>query len=43
MIEVKVIFRAVKENFKTSFVAAVMRLTKASSHGTDDKFMKRFA
>jgi len=43
MIEVKIIFRAVKENFKTSFVAAVVRLTKSSLHGAEDKLMKRFA
>jgi hypothetical protein len=42
MIEEKNIIRAARENFKTSFMDAVMKQT-SSFHGTNDELMKQFA
>jgi hypothetical protein len=42
MIERQNIIRAVKENFKTIFINAVMKRTSLL-HGTEDKLIKQFA
>jgi hypothetical protein len=43
MIRGKTIFRKEKGRLTTNVVAAVMRQTMSSLHGTDNKIMKQFA